>query len=156
MPASKNGKESKKAEALDLALGQIAKQFGEGFKINPQVQLLEPFLEHQGFVMLDGALATELERHGADLNHDLWSAKMLIEAPEMIRQICHEYLVAGADIITTATYQASFEGYEKAGIPMGRLAEPDDVASAVLFLASDDARFLTGVCLDVDGGRSIS
>ena len=43
-----------------------------------------------------------------------------------------------------------------AGIPMGRLAEPDDVASAVLFLASDDARFLTGVCLDVDGGRSIS
>jgi 3-oxoacyl-[acyl-carrier protein] reductase len=42
------------------------------------------------------------------------------------------------------------------GIPLGRLAEPADVASAVLFLASDDAAFLTGVCLDVDGGRSIS
>ncbi len=42
------------------------------------------------------------------------------------------------------------------GIPLGRLAEPRDVASAVLFLASDDAEFLTGVCLDVDGGRSIS
>ena len=41
------------------------------------------------------------------------------------------------------------------GIPMGRLAEPVDVANAVLFLASNDARFLTGVCLDVDGGRSI-
>jgi 3-oxoacyl-[acyl-carrier protein] reductase len=43
-----------------------------------------------------------------------------------------------------------------AGIPLGRLTEPSDVAAAVLFLASDDAAFLTGVCLDVDGGRSIS
>jgi 3-oxoacyl-[acyl-carrier protein] reductase len=43
-----------------------------------------------------------------------------------------------------------------AGIPLGRMAEPADVAAAVLFLASDDAAFITGVCLDVDGGRSIS
>ncbi|MDJ0850924.1 MAG: SDR family oxidoreductase [Myxococcota bacterium] len=43
-----------------------------------------------------------------------------------------------------------------ATIPMGRLCEPQDVAAAVLFLASDEARFLTGVCLPVDGGRSIS
>jgi 3-oxoacyl-[acyl-carrier protein] reductase len=42
------------------------------------------------------------------------------------------------------------------GIPLGRLSEPQDVANAVLFLASEDAAFLTGVCLDVDGGRSIS
>jgi 3-oxoacyl-[acyl-carrier protein] reductase len=41
------------------------------------------------------------------------------------------------------------------GIPLGRLCVPDDVAGAVTFLASDDAAFLTGVCLDVDGGRSI-
>ena len=42
-----------------------------------------------------------------------------------------------------------------ATVPLGRLAEPRDVAAAVLFLASPDAEFLTGVCLDVDGGRSI-
>jgi 3-oxoacyl-[acyl-carrier protein] reductase len=42
------------------------------------------------------------------------------------------------------------------GIPLGRLAKPRDVANAVLFLASEDAEFLTGVCLDVDGGKSIS
>ena len=41
------------------------------------------------------------------------------------------------------------------GIPMGRRATPEDVANAALFLASDEAAFLTGVCLDVDGGRSI-
>jgi 3-oxoacyl-[acyl-carrier protein] reductase len=50
----------------------------------------------------------------------------------------------------------AIKGALTAGIPMGRLAEPADVADAVLFLASDQARFLTGVCLDVDGGRSIS
>lgn len=42
------------------------------------------------------------------------------------------------------------------GIPMGRRATPEDVANSVMFLASDEAEFLTGVCLDVDGGRSIS
>jgi 3-oxoacyl-[acyl-carrier protein] reductase len=40
-------------------------------------------------------------------------------------------------------------------IPLGRLATPADVASAVTFLASDDAAFLTGSGLNVDGGRSI-
>ena len=85
-----------------------------------QMKLMEPFLEKQGFVMLDGALATELERHGADLNHELWSAKTLIEAPEMIRQVSQDYLAAGADIISTATYQASFEGFEKVGISRSR------------------------------------
>src|SRR5262249_1902953 len=40
-------------------------------------------------------------------------------------------------------------------IPLGRLTEPRDVAAAVLFLASAEAEFLTGVCLAVDGGRSI-
>lgn len=42
-----------------------------------------------------------------------------------------------------------------AGIPMGRQAYPSDIAAAVTFLASPAAEFLTGVCLNVDGGRSI-
>lgn len=42
-----------------------------------------------------------------------------------------------------------------ATIPLGRMSTPRDVAAACLFLASDDAEFLTGVCLEVDGGRCI-
>jgi 3-oxoacyl-[acyl-carrier protein] reductase len=42
-----------------------------------------------------------------------------------------------------------------ATVPLGRLSQPLDIANAALFLASEDAAFLTGVCLDVDGGRSV-
>jgi 3-oxoacyl-[acyl-carrier protein] reductase len=42
-----------------------------------------------------------------------------------------------------------------AGIPLGRLSRPDDIAGAALYLASDDAAFITGVELPVDGGRTI-
>lgn len=42
-----------------------------------------------------------------------------------------------------------------ATIPMGRFSKPEDVANAAVFLSSDESNFLTGVCLDVDGGRSI-
>lgn len=40
-------------------------------------------------------------------------------------------------------------------VPIGRLSTPRDIANAALFLASDEAEFLTGVCLEVDGGRCI-
>ena len=40
-------------------------------------------------------------------------------------------------------------------IPLGRLSDPRDIANAALYLASDDANFITGVCLEVDGGRCI-
>jgi 3-oxoacyl-[acyl-carrier protein] reductase len=40
-------------------------------------------------------------------------------------------------------------------IPLGRFSTPEDIARTTLFLASDDAEFLTGVCLEVDGGRCV-
>jgi len=43
-----------------------------------------------------------------------------------------------------------------AGIPLGRFTQPKDIANAACYLASDEALFLTGVCLDVDGGRSLN
>ena len=43
----------------------------------------------------------------------------------------------------------------KASIPLGRLSTPRDIANAALYLASDDAEFITGVALEVDGGRCV-
>lgn len=40
-------------------------------------------------------------------------------------------------------------------IPLGRLSQPEDIANAALFLASDEAKFITGACLEVDGGRCV-
>lgn len=42
-----------------------------------------------------------------------------------------------------------------ATIPMGRMSEPQDIANACLYLASDEAEFITGIVLEVDGGRTI-
>ena len=83
----------------------------------------QPFLEKSGVVVLDGALATELERRGADLNDPLWSAKMLLEAPELIRQVHYDYFVAGADVTISASYQATFAGFAKRGLDAAQAAQ---------------------------------
>lgn len=56
----------------------------------------------------------------------------------------------GEDTLPDAMKQAITDG-----ISIGRMTQPTDVANAVMSLASHEASFLTGVCLDVDGGRSI-
>lgn len=77
--------------------------------------LFDNIIQQQGFIILDGALATELEARGANLNHALWSAKLLNENPELIKEVHLDYLMAGANIVTTASYQASFIGFENQG-----------------------------------------
>lgn len=42
-----------------------------------------------------------------------------------------------------------------AGIPLGRMSTPADIAKAAVFLCSDEAEFITGLCMEVDGGRTI-
>ena len=75
-----------------------------------------PFLEAHNVVILDGALATELERRGADLRDPLWSAQLLLENPDLIRQVHYDYFAAGADVATTASYQATIPGLVQRGL----------------------------------------
>src|SRR3954454_7112531 len=61
-------------------------------------------------VVLDGGLATELERRGADLSSALWSARLLRDDPGEIVEVHRAFVEAGAEVVTSASYQASFEG----------------------------------------------
>ena len=76
---------------------------------------LAPFLSGDGVLVLDGGLATELEKAGFDLGHPLWSARLLETAPEAIASVHRLYLEAGADCITSASYQATLAGFEREG-----------------------------------------
>ena len=67
--------------------------------------------------ILDGALATELEAHGHDLGDRLWSARLLADDPGAITEVHRSYRAAGAQVLTTASYQASIEGFTASGRP---------------------------------------
>lgn len=73
-------------------------------------------LDRQPALVIDGALATELESRGYNLKDELWSAKILLEHPEAIRQLHFDYFKAGADCVITASYQATIEGFMKRGL----------------------------------------
>lgn len=66
-------------------------------------------------VVLDGGLSTALEQQGADLSGGLWTARLLGEEPERIVEAHRAFYAAGARVATTATYQASIEGFVAAG-----------------------------------------
>ncbi|CAI0465849.1 unnamed protein product [Linum tenue] len=79
--------------------------------------ILDDFLDKcGGCAVVDGGFATELERYGADLNDPLWSAKCLISSPQLVRRVHLDYLDAGANIILTASYQATIQGFESKGM----------------------------------------
>lgn len=75
-----------------------------------------PFVQARGLVVVDGALATELEARGADLADPLWSARVLLEQPALIAQVHADYFAAGADIAIAATYQATVHGFASRGL----------------------------------------
>ena len=67
-------------------------------------------------LIADGGLATELEARGHDLSDALWSARLLVDAPQEITAVHAAFFRAGATIATTASYQASFDGLAARGI----------------------------------------
>ncbi|MBP2644519.1 MAG: ybgG [Firmicutes bacterium] len=80
--------------------------------MNPVTSILNTY----PFVILDGAFSTELERRGCDINDSLWSAKILMEQPNMIKQVHEDYFAAGADCAISASYQATLEGFQRKGL----------------------------------------
>ena len=79
------------------------------------MNVIEERLAVQDVIVLDGAFATELEACGFSVNDALWSAKALFERPDLVREVHLDYLRAEADVVTSASYQATVEGFMKRG-----------------------------------------
>ncbi|MET8401578.1 homocysteine S-methyltransferase [Streptomyces sp900116325] len=74
-------------------------------------------------VLLDGGLSNQLEAQGCDLSDELWSARLLLDEDRQIEAAHRAYVRAGAQVLITSGYQATFEGFARRGIGRGRAAE---------------------------------
>src|SRR5688572_24543943 len=83
-----------------------------------------------GPVVLDGGLSTELEARGHDVSSALWSARLLRDDPAAIVAAHAAFAAAGAQVATTASYQATIEGFSAAGV--GAVEARRLIASSVI------------------------
>ncbi|MER5887059.1 homocysteine S-methyltransferase [Streptomyces sp. NPDC001941] len=67
-------------------------------------------------LVLDGGLASQLEAQGCDLSDHLWSARLLADDPGQVQAAHAAYVRAGASVLITASYQASFDGFARRGV----------------------------------------
>ncbi|MGW7366554.1 homocysteine S-methyltransferase [Streptomyces sp. NPDC054841] len=77
----------------------------------------------EGPLVLDGGLSNQLEAQGCDLSDDLWSARLLADGPDRIEAAHTAYVRAGAQVLITSSYQATFEGFARRGLG------PDETAA---------------------------
>lgn len=83
---------------------------------------LDEVLE-RGVVVLDGGMSNALEDRGHDLSDDLWTARLLRDEPAEVVAVHRAFFEAGADVATTASYQASVPGLVRAGLSEQAAAE---------------------------------
>jgi homocysteine S-methyltransferase len=95
-----------------------------------------------GPVLLDGGLATELEARGHDLGSALWSARLLVDDPDAVVDAHQAYFAAGAQVATTASYQASLGGFAMLGLDRRRSARL--IGSSVALAARARDRLIDG------------
>ncbi|MFQ5435764.1 MAG: homocysteine S-methyltransferase, partial [Anaerolineae bacterium] len=99
---------------------------------------IQPFLNFQDALILDGGLATELEARGRDLSDALWSARLLLDDPGLIRQVHLDYFYAGADCGISASYQATISGLVARGLTEPEAEELLRLSVRLVMAARDD------------------
>jgi len=106
--------------------------------------VMSVFVPGETMLVADGGLATELEAQGNDLSDALWSARLLMDAPGQILDAHLAFFRAGAQIATSASYQASFEGFAGRGLDRreaaGLMRRSVDLARAARDQLAGDGR----------------
>jgi len=105
-------------------------------------------------IILDGAMGTELQARGCDVSLPLWSAKPLIERPDVVRHIHIDNIDCGADIITANSFRTqrrTFEkadyklnGFDFAGTAKEVTTSAVDLAKDAVMIASDEDVLVAG------------
>lgn len=96
------------------------------------MNLINENLQKKTSLVLDGAMATELEKYGVDTSSDLWSATALMNNPDAVKKVHQSYFQSGADIAITNTYQANVEKFQKLGLS---IAESEELITLAVKLA---------------------
>jgi 3-oxoacyl-[acyl-carrier protein] reductase len=130
-----------------FALPVMKRQRRGVFIVNASTAALRPRPGSQTYAASKGAVVT------------LTKALALEAAPHGVRVVALAPVATHTPMITSFMDRHEIDEAAMARyvdtIPLGRLNQPQDVAAAVVFLASDDAAMITGSCLEVDGGRCI-
>ncbi len=96
-------------------------------------------------LLMDGALGTEIERRGVPSGLPLWSARALLEAPDVVAAIHRDYVASGVELLTAATFRTQRRTLERAGLvhgaPAAELAA--SLTGAAVELARDATRDAT-------------
>lgn len=107
------------------------------------MRLLEK-LTAQRPIILDGGLATTLEQAGCNLNSSLWSSEVLRHQPNKIQQAHSAFTEAGADIILTSTYQASYDTFSDIGLKVEEIEQLFSTAVEEVNKATYDNQVVVG------------
>jgi 3-oxoacyl-[acyl-carrier protein] reductase len=129
------------------ALPVMKRQRRGVFLVNASTAALRPRSGSQTYAASKGAVVT------------LTKALALETAPHGVRVVALAPVATHTPMLSTFRNapEVDEEGLARyvATIPLGRLNEPEDIAAAAVFLASDDAAMITGTCIEIDGGRCI-
>jgi len=93
-------------------------------------------------VILDGGLSTQIQLRGGDMSGSLWSAKALLDQPEVVEQAHRDFVAAGSDVVITASYQVSREGFVSAGLTPQDADDALQASVAVARLATEGSNTL--------------
>ena len=130
-----------------IALGVMKKQKRGVFLVTASTAAIRPRPGGQTYAASKGAVVT------------LVKSLALEAAPHGVRVVAIAPVATETPMLPTFMGQKALdaEGMARyvATVPLGRLNQPEDIANAAVFLASDEAAMITGSCLEVDGGRCI-